>query len=380
MPTSNQSVSRSQIRRPKIILWGLTLVAFILLFSVILSIRSEPAHALWVVSANDDSAAQAERLLRSVSRRPAPTTLLVQSFKRDQTIGEQLGVMISLEQRQAQALPALIAALKDRNRNTRIAAMQVLGWLKSPQAVEELLNATFDPEIKVREVAIAALGEIGALQGLPRLQELQIVQSNFYLQQSAYVAEQRLVEQVAAALQLGPSEVHMLATGRANDSAYAVTANSLYALRAGVWQWVGTLPDAATGLSVGADAKLLYLATMSAGLYRSRDGGQSWEHIQFGLQAPRDITVTAVVVNPKNAGQIYLALAALEKNSHYKSPMGILASNDDGKSWSVLPDSPRDYVTTRLVFDAATTKYLYGQTGVGAWRYTLTNGRDAFAD
>ncbi|MBI4788464.1 MAG: HEAT repeat domain-containing protein [Chloroflexi bacterium] len=382
MAAFDPSVPDSRAWRSGTILWYPTLFAIGLILFVTLSAQFAPAPALQTMvgssaggmAANDPTAelvAQSERLLRAISRVPASTPQLIQGFQHDQGIARRLGAMITLQQRDRQATAALIAALADPNRGVRVAAIQVLGWQQAKAAIEPLLNATFDADVQVREQAVWALGEMGALEAVPRLHELQIAQSSFYVQQSAYLAEQRLVEAVAAALNLGPSEVHLLAATRANGWAYALTADQLYLRRSGVWQAVGGLPDAAIGLSVGLDGTLLYLATVSSGLYRSRDGGQSWERVRLDLKPLTEFAVTGVVVNSQNVKQVYIAVAAAELPSNRPSSMGIWASDDDGKSWTLLPGAPQDYATTRLVLEPAAPNYLYGQTGVGTWRYTL---------
>ncbi len=268
----------------------------------------------------------------------------------------------------------LISALKDPNASVRMMAAQELGARHAVGATDELLAATYDSNARVRAEAAAALGEIGAIQALPRLQELQVVSGNTYIGIAAFDAQSKITNNVASALKVPRSSVQALAVAQQalavaqNGAAFAAASNELYALHEGAWQYVGHLPDSPNNISAASDGQLLFMATNSSGLYRSQDGGKTWEHMQFGLQTPTQLTVSAVVVDPQNARQVYIALAAT--NGDQQNPLGIAAS-DDGKSWAMLPGSPSSSATRLLIIDLTTPMYLYGLSDVGPWRYEL---------
>jgi hypothetical protein len=105
--------------------------------------------------------------------------------------------------------------------------------------------------------------------------------------------------------------------------------------------------------------------------------------MQFGLQTPTQLTVTAVVVNPGNTAQVYIALSAAGSNIDQPNSLGIASSIDGGTTWVMLADSPTWSVTRQLVLDRTAPEYLYGLSDVGPWRYELipgAAGSDAASD
>jgi hypothetical protein len=152
---------------------------------------------------------------------------------------------------------------------------------------------------------------------------------------------------------------------------YAVTTSNLYARHGTAWTLVSRLPDAGLTIATGEDPNLIYLATVSAGLYRSLAGGETWEHVQFGWGTPTQLTVTAIVVDPQNSRQVYIALASPGAEPGIKVPLGISVSKDGGATWWSLEDSPMDIIITRLVIDPQWQGYLFGMTLDTPWRYKL---------
>jgi len=69
----------------------------------------------------------------------------------------------------AQAVPALIQALGDGDRDVRKAACGALGVIGDPHAVPALIQALGDGDSRVRSAACGALGAIGDLQAVPAL-------------------------------------------------------------------------------------------------------------------------------------------------------------------------------------------------------------------
>ncbi|MDE3088484.1 MAG: HEAT repeat domain-containing protein [Chloroflexota bacterium] len=264
----------------------------------------------------------------------------------------------------------LVSALKDPNPSVRVSAAEALGSKHALAATDALLAATYDSNTQVREEAAAALGDLGAIQALPRLEELQILSGNTYIEIAAFEAEGKITKEVGAAIGVPRSSVQALTVAQ-NGTAYAAALNEFYALNDGEWQHVGQLPASPNDLSAGPDGRLIFMSTVSAGLYRSQDGGKTWEHLQYGLQTPTQLKTTAVVVNLKNVDQIYVALAVNGSTSDLLNPLGIVSSNDGGKTWLMLPDSPNSSVTSALIIDRTNYRFLYGMSDVGPWGYQL---------
>ena len=125
---------------------------------------------------------------------------------------------------------------------------------------------------------------------------------------------------------------------------------------------------------------LIYLTTVSAGLYRSLDGGETWEYVQFGLQTPTHLNVTAIAVDPHNSRQVYIALVSPGAGPGIQDPMGISVSKDGGATWWQLEDSPMDVIITRLVIDPQWQGYLFGMTVDTPVRYALPAPSPVSAD
>lgn len=68
-----------------------------------------------------------------------------------------------------EALPALLAALEDRDRDVRVAAVLALGQMRNPQAVEPLIQALENGFRDVRAAAALALGQLGEHAALEAL-------------------------------------------------------------------------------------------------------------------------------------------------------------------------------------------------------------------
>ncbi len=268
-------------------------------------------------------------------------------------------------------VPQLIAALKDPDPNTRMRAAQALGWQRAAEASNALLAATFDPDAHVQEEATVALGEIGDLQALPRLEQLEATQNNLSIQLAAYAAEAQLTEHIAANLKLPRSVVQALDMAQ-NGAGFAAASDELFRLNQdGSWQDLGPLPDSPTQLSAAPDGQLVYMGTVASGLFRSVDGGHTWSPVSLGNNVSARVTATAVVINPHNTRQIYVALAEIGPDGSATNPHGVIVSQDEGKTWKLLADSPSGAVTRRLVLDPATPNSLYGVTDEGPFRYDL---------
>jgi hypothetical protein len=268
----------------------------------------------------------------------------------------------------------LVAQLRDPISSVRVNAAQALASKHAVGATDALLSATYDSNVRVREEAAAALGDIGSVRALLRLQELQLTQGNVYIESAAFEAQGKILQNIAAALNVPASGIQAWGLDE-NGIAYAAALNELYVLHGEGWQAVSQLPATPNELWVGSDGRLLFMSTDSSGLYRSQDSGQTWEHLQYGLETLTQLTTTAVVVNPQNTDQIFVALAANGSNSDELSSLGITESNDGGKTWLALEDSPTWSVTRALDIDHTAPGYLYGLTDVGPWRYQLlSNG------
>jgi HEAT repeats len=274
-----------------------------------------------------------------------------------------------------QVVPVLLRALNDPDEGVRAGAAQVLGLRREYQAIAALETATHDPRARVRLQAATSLGEIYAWQDLPRLTELQVNEGNEDVRAAAHAADGAIKADIAN--EIGAPEVQVLAVSVTTFNApqlYAATRSNLYARHGTTWEKVSRVPGRPLALVTGPDAQVLYLAAETSGLYRSADGGETWQPVALsGLNVPTQVTLTAIAVSPQDSARVYAALATPDATSHSLVGLGIATSSDGGKTWTWLPDAPTHVVTTRLLADPAAPGYLYGIADDTPWRYELAS-------
>ncbi|MCA1552801.1 MAG: HEAT repeat domain-containing protein [Chloroflexi bacterium] len=299
---------------------------------------------------------------------------LVEGMRQSQPALRRTAAFTALSEAKSDVVPVLVSALMDTDPVVRANAAQLLGTRHATEATTAALSATYDPDVNVRAASAAALGEMGALGAILRMEQLQIVDTNAKVREAAIASEQMLKANVARSIGIATSDVRSLTVAPSNGQPYAVTQDTLYTLRDGVWSVVGRVPDVPLALAAGGDdgkTVFVYVGTTSLGLYRSVDGGQSWNSVRAGLPEAARLSVTALAVNPVDTRYVYMALASA--SDEHVTALGIFRSNDSGQTWSLLGNAPREYVTTRLVLDATNPEFLFGLTEVGAWRYMLAH-------
>ncbi len=151
---------------------------------------------------------------------------------------------------------------------------------------------------------------------------------------------------------------------------YALTNQGLYVNSGAAWDKLETLPEAAVSLAVTAyDPQTVYAGTPSSGVYRSTDGGQSWEAVNAGLDMAPGVAlrVTALTVDEQNPQRVVVA-TAYSLGSQLAGG-GVYESNDKGNEWVKLGET--EEVVEKLtinqgVIQAATSKGLihYGEPAV----------------
>lgn len=105
------------------------------------------------------------------------------------------------------------------------------------------------------------------------------------------------------------------------------------------------------------------------GIYRSLDGGKTWKHM--GLEDTR--TISRIVVDPKNPDLVYVA--ALGEVYGPTSARGIYKSTDGGQSWQKILFESDKAGAVELVMDPSNAQTLYAATWE-AWRtpYFMNSG------
>ncbi len=136
--------------------------------------------------------------------------------------------------------------------------------------------------------------------------------------------------------------VSQVLVSRANPQAvYAASSRGLFGLNEdGHWTRVESVSVPVQQL-VETDGALL-AATGSNGLYRSLDGGRSWNNLldAVGLQPGVILDVTALTADPRDAGVLYAATGfwAGTSQMHF-APGTVYVSVDNGGRWAAMSGS-----------------------------------------
>ena len=323
--------------------------------------------------------ATARVLAASGSRRAYQ--VLIQGLGSDEPATRQYVAMAALEQdAQTNVTPLLIAALGSPDAGIRTHIAQLLGYRHETTASDALLTATYDEEVAVREAAVWTLGtDLSFWQSLPRVRLLSFADPDARVRDAALRGMDHIQSDIAHTLGVASSDVLAITTASNNGTVYAATAKQLYSVHADTtWQVVSTLPDAPLALAAnGTEGQQVYLGTVSQGLYRSLDGGATWERVKDGVPDSPGLTVTALAADPTKQAQssdVYMALGVtVGTTSLQTSPLGIYRSTDRGTTWARIDDgkAPLNGLTTQLMIDPAMPNVLVGQTDSGAWRANI---------
>jgi photosystem II stability/assembly factor-like uncharacterized protein len=100
-----------------------------------------------------------------------------------------------------------------------------------------------------------------------------------------------------------------------------------------------------------------------AGIFRSFDGGDSWDNITGTLP---DRYMVDVAVDPNNDANVYVALSGFG-TSH------LFMSNDFGSSWQDIGDGLPDVPTSAVLIDPLYPEHIYVGNDLGVW-VSIDNG------
>jgi photosystem II stability/assembly factor-like uncharacterized protein len=181
----------------------------------------------------------------------------------------------------------------------------------------------------------------------------------------------------ASSINLGSAQVSALAVAPGNSDSVVVgtTDGFIYrndsALDAGsntVWQnsrpRVGFVSSLAFDPSTPGVVYATFAGFGGSHVWRSDDGAVTWESIDgTGSTAIPDIPVHSIVVDPANPGRLFLG-----------TDLGVMTSNNDGRTWSVENTGFANAVTEWLALgtDDQGDPLLFAFThGRGAWRVAL---------
>ncbi|MGE3181614.1 MAG: WD40/YVTN/BNR-like repeat-containing protein [Phycisphaerae bacterium] len=126
------------------------------------------------------------------------------------------------------------------------------------------------------------------------------------------------------------------------------------------------------------------------GIYRSLDGGETWEHFAESTFAGR--CFSRLLVHPTNSAILYGAvtraggfpeLAAAKNHPQATDPVGVYRSSDGGETWTYLSNGLPNLSATDLAIDSTNPSVLYAAIGrifgdAGNGIYKSTDGGDSW--
>lgn len=152
---------------------------------------------------------------------------------------------------------------------------------------------------------------------------------------------------------------------------YALTNDGLFVTDGDAWQKLSP-PEQVVSLAVAPDdPQRLYAGCVSTGLYRSTDGGQTWERLDSGsdMIAGAALRVTALALDEDNPQRVVAATAYGVGNRFVSR--GIYESWDWGDTWAKLTEV--EDVVTQL---SVNQNVIYGATANGLARYRAPDSED----
>jgi photosystem II stability/assembly factor-like uncharacterized protein len=150
-----------------------------------------------------------------------------------------------------------------------------------------------------------------------------------------------------------------------DSQVYALTNDGLFVTDGRTWQSINPPEKSVVSLAVAPDdPKQLYAGTASTGLYRSTDGGKTWERAEQGLYMIPGVPlrITAVTVDQQDPYRV-VAAASYGVGSRIANE-GLYESQDAGHTWRRLAGI--ESLVTQLT---ANQDVVYAATDGGLVRY-----------
>ncbi|MDR2669801.1 MAG: hypothetical protein LBC14_07620 [Desulfovibrio sp.] len=155
------------------------------------------------------------------------------------------------------------------------------------------------------------------------------------------------------------------------DTLYAVTSRGLLKSTDSGTQWVplGTnLPESVLPSSVAVNhlnSRELYVSYDGAGIYKSSDGGNTWQAVNEGLP---NLNVRCILISPKDPNLIYIGIMG-----------GVALSTNGGRNWHMSSGFKRAVNVNAVAVDPKNPQYLFAATG-GAGVFKSGNGGVSWVD
>jgi hypothetical protein len=129
------------------------------------------------------------------------------------------------------------------------------------------------------------------------------------------------------------------------------------------WTFSAASPASVTAISLAkATPTTLYVGTQTSGVFKSADGGSTWDSVSAGLPSQTVSggtafgNVRALVVDPTNANTVYIAMDNL---SSAHAGGGVFKSTDGGNTWQAINTGLPGSIVTTLAVDPVAPSTLY---------------------
>jgi hypothetical protein len=262
-----------------------------------------------------------------------------------------------LEAAGEEAVPSLVSALRSDNANLRRNATDLLGFIGSTRATDALIQTLgADPASAVRANAAWALGEIKDPAALTILERSSVLDPSAPVRENANLSISNIQESLVLRAGRDPSQVNLIAVApNAANTFYLASARDLLISHDKGVTWEThtlALPSIVSSLAVNpTNPNIIYAGLHSQGMALSTDSGKTWQSLtrNFSNEAIGQSTVTAITVDQTDPMRVLMAHGIrIGSTNADLIPLGILSSNDGGKTWGTLTDLDAAQLVTRL--------------------------------
>jgi hypothetical protein len=300
---------------------------------------------------------------------------LVNELQEDRLTARRHSAQRDLEAAGEAAVPALLGALRSDNPVLRRNAADMLGFIASPVAVDGLTYALVnDRQPSVRRNAAWALGEVSSFEPLASLKHAALMDTSQFVRQTAQDSLARMQSRLALSAGIDERELNAFAVSPQNpDIIYAASGRDVVYSYDSAKSWtvlVAALPSVTNSLAVSpADSNVLYAGVDSLGMFKSTDGGRTWNSINRGLPVTPGarLVVSAITIDPATPERIVIATGVMLGTGNVDFyPTGIYSSEDGGLTWSQVRAESQPLTQIEIKGDR-----LYGLAGDRVVIYSL---------
>ncbi|HZQ07429.1 MAG TPA: HEAT repeat domain-containing protein, partial [Anaerolineae bacterium] len=291
------------------------------------------------------------------------------ALKDDKLTTARQEAQMNLESAGEIAVPALIVALRSDNSAQRANSADMLGYIASPTATDALRTALQSDAVPaVRRNAAWALGEIKSPSAIGDLLQASITDRSAIVRGAAADSLARIRTTLAQSADMNEQFIGAFANAPAKANLiYVAAQRDLHMSNDGGATWTqlsNVLPSQISALAVNpSNAQELFAGVDSMGIYKSTDGGKTWQAVNTGITltpGARD-AISAIAIDPENPTVIYVARGVWLGTSKVEfHPTGLMYSRDNGATWQALNAGSSGEAIDQLAFREG---QLYGLAG-----------------